>query len=209
MAFRINGDAVGFLAEAAKESGAHLVHFSTDYVFDGQNPAGYAEDDKVREPQTVYGESKLMGEQYLEEIQAPYYLIRTQWLFGARGKNFIETMLRLALEGKDIRVVNDQFGSPTSARDLAAKVREMIEGKLPSGTYHVTNSGTTSWYEFALEIFKQASLSPNVTAVGSEEFAAAATRPKYSTLRNTKLPPMRSWQDALRAYLVETGRIEK
>ncbi len=206
---RINATAVGYLARAAQANGALLVHFSTDYVFDGQRPEGYPEDYPVREPNTAYGRSKKKAEELLAELGSRYYLIRTQWLFGKSGKNFIETMLHLAAEGKDLRVVNDQFGSPTYARDLAQRVRQMIEEKRASGVYHVTNSGTCTWYEFAQEIFRQSGLRPVVAPVDSKEFAAPAKRPTYSMLINTKLPPLRSWQEALDAYLVETGRIDE
>lgn len=209
LAYNINGYAVGYLAAAAKEMGALLIHFSTDYVFDGENHLGYKEDFETKNPVTVYGKSKKLAEKLIADIGPRHFIIRTQWLFAAAGKNFIETMLRLAGEGQEIRVVNDQFGSPTHAQDLAMRVREMIEENRPSGVYHVTNTGTCSWYEFALEIFRQVQLQPVVRAVKSEEFAAAAKRPTYSMLVNTKLPPLRSWQEALRAYLVETGRIKE
>lgn len=209
LVYKINSYAVGYLASVAKGINALFIHFSTDYVFDGENHLGYKEDFAIKNPQTVYGKSKKLAEQMIEDVNPHYFIIRTQWLFGASGNNFIETMLRLAGEGKELKVVNDQFGSPTYAKDLAEKVREMIEGNLSSGIYHVTNSNTCNWYDFALEIFKLAGVNPTVKAVKSEEFAAAAKRPTYSMLINTKLPPLRSWQEALRAYLVETGRIKE
>jgi dTDP-4-dehydrorhamnose reductase len=206
--YKINGIAVGYLADTCKKIGARLIHFSTDYVFDGENFEGYAEDYADRNPNTVYGKSKKMAEEKIEGTNPEYYIVRTQWLFGASGKNFIETMLNLAGEGKDLKVVNDQFGSPTYAKDLAEKVKELIEENKPSGIYHVTNSETCNWYDFAVKIFELAGMSPNITSVSSSEFASAAKRPKYSMLINTKLPPLRSWEDALQAYLVETGRIK-
>lgn len=207
LVYKINAEAVGYLAEACKEIGAKIVHFSTDYVFDGNNIDGYAEDFPERNPTTIYGGSKKLAEEKLEQSGSEYYIVRTQWLFGSSGKNFIETMISLANEGKDIRVVNDQFGSPTFAKDLAERVRELIESDKSSGIYHITNSGTCNWYEFALKIFELANLSPNVSPVDSTEFASPAKRPKYSMLINTKLPLLRSWEDALKEYLVETGRI--
>lgn len=209
LVYKINGYAVGNLAQAAKDTDALFVHFSTDYVFDGENHLGYKENYSAKNPVTVYGKSKKLAEQLIEDIAPRYFVIRTQWLFGASGKNFIETMLRLAGEGQELKVVNDQFGSPTYAKDLAGRVREMMEENRPSGIYHVTNSGTASWYDFALEIFRQAGLSPVVRPVKSEEFAAAAKRPTYSMLINTKLPPLRSWQEGLKGYLIETGRIQR
>ena len=200
LAYGVNGYAVGFLAAICKEINALLIHFSTDYVFDGKNHLGYKEDHPY-EPLNMYGKSKALGQKLILDDGPSPYLIRSSWLFGKRGKNFVETMLRLANEGKDIKVVNDQFGSPTYAKDLAEKVKELIDSKKPSGIYHITNSESCSWYEFALEIFKLAKLKPNVKPVKSEEFPTPAKRPIYSMLINTKLPPMRKWQDALKDYL--------
>lgn len=209
LATRINGHAVGYLARAAKRTGCLLVHFSTDYVFDGENPAGYAEEESNKRPVTAYGRSKKLAEDLLAEIDPEHYLVRTQWLFGQSGKNFVETMLRLAGEGKDIRVVDDQFGSPTYARDLALTVRALVETRPARGNYHVTNSGVCNWFEFAEKIFEFCDLHPNLTAVKTSEFAAPAKRPTYSMLLNTKLSPLRPWPEALRAYLVETKRIKE
>jgi dTDP-4-dehydrorhamnose reductase len=209
LVYKINGYAVGYLAHAAKQVDALLVHFSTDYVFDGLNHLGYKEDHSLKNPVTVYGKSKKLAEQMIDDIAPRHFLIRTQWLFGSRGKNFIETMLRLAGEGKELKVVNDQFGSPTYAKDLAERVRQMVEEERPSGTYHVTSAGTCSWYDFTLLIFRLTGLKPEVRPVKSEEFAAPAKRPTYSMLINTKLPPLRSYEQALRAYLIETGRIKE
>lgn len=209
LVYKINSYAVGYLANAAKDLGALLVHFSTDYVFDGENHMGYKEDYAAKNPATVYGKSKKLAEKMIEDIKPRYFLIRTQWLFGVSGKNFIETMLRLAGEGKDLKVVDDQFGSPTYAKDLAERVREMIEENRESGTYHVTNSEVCDWYDFAVKIFELSDVHPSIKPVTSEEFAAPAKRPTYSMLINTKLPPLRPWQDALKAYLIETGRIRE
>lgn len=207
IAYKVNGYAVGYLSGVCKEINALLVHFSTDYVFDGQNKDGYAEDHHAAGALNEYGKSKLLGEKMISDVSPRYYLIRTAWLFGKSGKNFIETMLRLAAEGKDLKVVNDQIGSPTYAKDLAKKVRELIESKRPYGIYHITNSGVCSWYDFAKEIFDIAGLKPVINPVKSEEFRTPAKRPNFSVLLNTKLPKMRPWQEALRDYLIETGRI--
>jgi len=209
LAYKINGCAVGFLASVCKDINALFVHFSTDYVFDGENHLGYKEDYPTGKPLNVYGKSKAFGEKMIFDVEPRYYLIRTSWLFGKSGKNFIETMFRLAGEGKDIKVVNDQFGSPTYGKDLAEKVRELVESNKPYGIYHLTNSGSCSWYEFALEIFKKSGLKVNIKPVKSEEFSTLAKRPTYSMLINTKLPPLRPWQEALQDYLIETGRIKK
>ena len=206
--YKVNGCAVGFLSTICKEIDALLIHFSTDYVFDGENHLGYKEDHLVTKPITLYGRSKVLGEKLITDINPRHYLIRTSWLFGKNGKNFVETMIGLANEKRDIKVVNDQFGSPTYAKDLAYKVREMVNENKPSGIYHITNSNHCSWYEFALKIFEFAGLKPNVKPVKTEEFPTPAKRPIYSMLVNTKLSPMRSWEEALKDYLTETDRIK-
>ncbi len=208
LVYKINGCAVGFLSNVCKDIDALFVHFSTDYVFDGQDRNGYKEDRPAGGALNIYGMSKMLGEKMIADIGPRYYLIRTSWLFGKSGKNFIETMLRLASEKKDLRVVNDQFGSPTYAKDLAVKTRELVESGRPYGIYHITNSNQCSWYEFSLKIFELAKLEPVVTPVNSEEFPTPAKRPAYSVLINTKLPKMRSWEEALKEYLIETGRIK-
>ncbi|MCK4592600.1 dTDP-4-dehydrorhamnose reductase [Candidatus Parcubacteria bacterium] len=207
LVYKVNGCAVGFLSTICKEINALFIHFSTDYVFDGENHIGYKENHPYK-PINLYGRSKALGEKMILDIEPRYYIIRTSWLFGKYGKNFVETMLRIANEGKDLRIVNDQFGSPTYAKDIAKKVRELIESEKPYGIYHITNSESCNWYEFALKIFEFSGLDPNVQPVTSEEFPTPAKRPTYSMLVNTKLSPMRPWKEALKAYLVETGRIK-
>ena len=209
IAYRVNGYAVGYLSGVCKEINSLFIHFSTDYVFDGGNKDGYTEDHPAASPLNEYGKSKLLGEKMISDINPRHYLVRTSWLFGKSGKNFIETMLRLASEGKDLKVVNDQIGSPTYAKDLAEKVRELVESKKPYGIYHITNSGTCSWFEFAKKIFELAKLDPRIQPVGTDQFPAPARRPNYSILINTKLSKLRDWQDALKDYLVETGRISR
>ncbi len=200
LAYKVNSCAVGFLATACKETDALFIHFSTDYVFDGENHNGYKENHSYN-PINLYGKSKALGEKMILDISPRYYIIRTSWLFGKYGKNFIETMLRLARENKEIRVVNDQFGSPTYAKDLASEVRKLVESKNQSGIYHITNSGTCNWYEFAVKIFELSNLNPKIKPVKSEEFPTPAKRPTYSMLINTKLPSMRKWEEALKDYL--------
>lgn len=202
-ALAVNGEGVGLLALTAREIDAKLVQISTDYVFDGGKGAPYLEDDPVG-PLSVYGESKLAGE--LNAAMAPEFLIiRTQWLYGINGKNFVETMIRLAGEKSEISVVNDQIGSPTSTRDLAMAVRALIL-KGCNGMYHVANSGFCSWNEFAREIFRLENLPVTVTGMTTRELNRPANRPLYSTLDCTKLTQdtgfsPRSWQDALQEYL--------
>ena len=207
LAYKVNGCAVGFISTICKQINALLIHFSTDYVFDGESHNGYKENHSYK-PINIYGKSKALGEKMILDIEPRYYLIRTSWLFGKSGKNFVETMLKLALENKNIKVVNDQFGSPTYAKDLAREVRGLVESKNPYGIYHLTNSGFCSWYEFAVKIFEFSGLKPDIKPVKSEEFPTPAKRPTYSMLVNTKLPPMRAWEDALKDYLIETGRIK-
>ncbi len=208
IAYKVNGCAVGFLSTICKEIDALFIHFSTDYVFDGESHIGYKEDHSYN-PINMYGKSKALGEKMILDIEPRYYLIRTSWLFGKYGKNFVETMIRLAEEGKDLKIVNDQFGSPTYAKDLAEKVKELIGSKKSSGIYHITNSDYCNWYEFALKIFELSGLKPNVKSVTSEEFVTPAKKPTYSMLVNTKLSSMRPWEDALKEYLIETERIDK
>lgn len=205
--YKVNSCAVGFLATACEEIKALFVHFSTDYVFDGENHNGYKENHPYN-PINVYGKSKALGEKMILDISSKYYIIRTSWLFGKYGKNFIETMLNLAKERKDIKVVNDQFGGPTYAKDLAVEVKRLIESRNPYGIYHRTNSETCSWYDFAVKIFEFSNLNTKIKPVKSEEFPTPAKRPTYSALVNTKLPPMRKWEEALKDYLAETGRIK-
>jgi dTDP-4-dehydrorhamnose reductase len=191
LAFQVNGYGPGYIAEACARAGAALVHFSTDYVFDGSKKE-YIESD-IPNPINVYGDSKLLGEKKIVENMDDYRIVRISWLFGIHGKNFVETMIKLSGEMDTVKVVNDQFGKPTYTMDLANKVKEIIE--LDPGIYHITNDGICSWYEFASSIID------NVVPCTSEEFQRKAKRPKYSVLVNTKTEPMRHWREALTDYL--------
>jgi len=193
LAFQVNGYGPGYIAEACARVGAKLVHFSTDYVFDGSKKE-YVESD-IPNPINVYGHSKLLGEKKIIENMDDYRIVRISWLFGIHGKNFVETMLKLSGEMDTVKVVNDQFGKPTYTMDLANKIRETIE--LDPGIYHITNDGVCSWYEFASSIID------NLIPCTSEEFPRKAKRPKYSVLTNTKTEPMRHWREALKDYLQE------
>lgn len=204
-AFKINGGACGKLASACKNSGAILIHFSTDYVFDGECKGGYAENDKPN-PINVYGASKLEGENLIRKNCDKYYIIRTSWLFGEKGKNFVSTMLELGKTKKSLNVVGDQIGSPTYTSDLCeAVIKNFLsvgEGdRLPFGIYHLTNSGYLSWYDFAKKIFEFSGMDVEVNKVSSEEFVRPAKRPKCSILKNTKIANLRSWEDALKDFL--------
>ncbi|MBU3965157.1 NAD(P)-dependent oxidoreductase [Patescibacteria group bacterium] len=237
-ALLINGYALRFLSESALKIGAILVHYSTDYVFNGENSKGYKEDDEPN-PVSSYGQSKFVGEQMILLAEAnnyggcggcalsrgkcakaaskikpfKYYLIRTSWLYGHNGKNFVDTMISLGQSrglGTELKVVNDQFGKPTYTLDLAKKTREIIEKNLPFGAYHFTNETGKkgiSWYDFAREFFKIKKIKVKVKPVTTKEFYGAdktrlAKRPKYSMLVNTKLPRARDWKKALKDYLL-------
>ena len=207
----INGYAIGVLAKACREIDATFVHFSTDYVFPGTKRTGYNEEDPTK-PINAYGKSKELGEKLLIEemellstdfpVEGKYFLIRTSWLYGAHGKNFVDTMLQLGQKNNEVKVVNDQHGKPTYALDLAKQVKWLIDThEYPSGIYHVTNDGMTSWFEFAKEIFKLAKMNTDVVPCGSLDYVRPAKRPTYSPLNNNKLPALRGWKEALKEYI--------
>lgn len=211
MANEVNGYSVGVLAKACREIDATLVHFSTDYVFDGSRKGGFAEDD-FPNPLNAYGRSKLLGESLifdemdsldeLRPVEGKYFIIRTSWLFGQYGRNFVETMLDLGGFKKEIKVVNDQFGKPTYALDLAKQTKWLIKSQeYPTGVYHITNEDETSWYDFALEIFRLARLDVKVVSCATGDVPRPAKRPKYSSLINNQLPKLRSWKEALGDYM--------
>lgn len=213
-AFAVNATAVRDLARAAKEIGAVLVHFSTDYVFDGGQRTPYRESDPPR-PLSVYATSKLAGEYFVRATLPQHFVIRTCGLYGPAGRrskmgNFVETMLRLVRDGREIRVVGDQIVTPTSAGELAGKVRQLVETRA-YGLYHITNNGECSWYEFASAVFEVAGLRPRLQETTAAAFGAPATRPAYSVLDNANLrslglDDLRDWRDALTDYLAECAR---
>jgi len=202
-AFVVNETGVRNVAKVASEIKATVVHYSTDYVFPGTEEDGYQEGDRPGPPVNKYGESKLAGEVALREETGAFYLIRTAWLYGQGGNNFVNTMLKLAEDHKELTVVNDQHGSPTFARDLAAATRKLINDDYDHGVYHLTGDGVTTWFDFAQEIFRQAGLNVKVSPVTSDEYQRAAKRPEYSVLKNVEGPPMRRWQEALFEYISE------
>jgi dTDP-4-dehydrorhamnose reductase len=213
-AFAVNERGVRNLANAACRTGAALLHLSTDYVFDGTGEGAYAEDDPPN-PVSVYGKSKLAGEIALKQLLERHLIVRTAWLYGRRGKNFVATMLRIFRERGRVTVVDDQWGSPTCAPDLARAILDIVERRvIPYGIYHYTNEGRTNWYEFAAEIYRQARehglARPGVelVPVGSAEYPTRARRPRNSFLskekiRNTFGVAIRDWRDALRSYFDE------
>lgn len=204
IASQVNADAVYLLAVQAKNLNIPLMHISTDYVFDGKSKNGYDEDSQAFGPQSVYGKTKYLGEKLLKENLTEYYLIRTSWLYGQHGKNFVDTMLRLGREKDQLQVINDQFGKPTYTLDLAQQIKYIIDKKMPYGIYHVTNEtmlGGITWYEFACKIFELAGIDIQVKPCSADEYPRPAPRPAYSALINTKLPQIRSWDKALQEYL--------
>lgn len=202
-AMEINGEGVGYLAMVSRELNALLVQVSTDYVFDGGKGFPYQEDDAPH-PLSVYGESKLAGEMNAA-FNPEHLIVRTQWLYGAHGKNFVETMLRLGSEKSEIPVVDDQIGSPTWTVDLAKAILALIENGC-RGVYHAANADFCSWNGFAKAIFEEENLSVKVLSMTTEELNRPARRPLYSTLDCGKLETntglaLRPWRDALRSYL--------
>lgn len=198
----VNGYANGNLAEICKDIGCHLTYFSTDYVFDGTKENDYTEDDDTS-PLNVYGRSKLLGEQLIQQNTDKYYIIRTSWLFGMHGRNFVTTMLDLAKKGGEIKVVDDQIGKPTFSHDLAGAVFDMMHDTVPeSGIYHLVNEHKTSWYHFAKKIFDATNSSDvNLVRISSDSLDREAKRPHNCALANTKLPKLRTHQEALNDYL--------
>ncbi len=213
--FAVNAVGVGYLARACAEREAALLHLSTDYVFDGDKGSPYQETDTPR-PRTVYGTSKLAGELLVQQRCRRHFVVRTSGLYGVagasgKGGNFVNLMLRLADEGKPIRVVADQITTPTATADLAAKLAWLITTE-EYGTYHVTNGGSCSWFEFAAAIFELAGLRPDLSPTTTAAFAAKARRPAYSVLAHGHLQQLgaddlRPWRHALADYLRSIGRL--
>lgn len=204
---KINADGTRNIARVCKELDIRMMYISTDYVFDGTGERPWQPDDR-REPLNAYGQAKYEGELAIEELLSKYFIVRIAWVFGLNGSNFVKTMLRLGKERGAVSVVDDQIGSPTYTYDLAKLLVDMIQTE-KYGRYHATNEGLCSWYEFALEIFKQAGMPEvKVTPVDSGQFPSKAKRPNNSRISKDKLeekgfkrlPP---WQDALSRYLKE------
>jgi dTDP-4-dehydrorhamnose reductase len=205
-AFRINALGVQNLALACQPAAVPLLHVSTDFVFDGASDRPYTEFDPPR-PAGVYGRSKHAGECYLTGLLDRYYLCRTSWLFGTAGRNFVKTILRAAGENEVVRVVNDQEGSPTYSRDLAAKLIEIAQSGA-YGVYHVSNAGRCTWYEFTRQIFELAGIETPVEPITTEELSRPAPRPRYSVMRGLALQmqgmePLRDYREALRQFVLE------
>jgi len=200
-ALKVNATAVKYIAEAAKEIDATLVHYSTDYIFPGDRQKGYDEDDKPGPPVNRYGQTKLAAEQALQDVNPRFFILRTAWLYGPNGKNFVDTMLELATKRDELSVINDQFGSPTYTGDLAQATKEIVSGSYEPGIYHTVNSGIATWYEFAQKIFELASVKIKVSPIPSTDYPLPADRPKYSVLNNNRGPKFRPWNQALEDYI--------
>ncbi|RXZ81464.1 dTDP-4-dehydrorhamnose reductase [Paenibacillaceae bacterium] len=203
-AYRINAYGTRNVAVAGQKVGAKLVYLSTDYVFDGEGTHEYDEFHRVS-PINVYGKSKLAGEQFVSQFHSRYFIVRTSWVYGENGINFVKTMLKLASEGKPLQVVDDQIGCPTYSVDLAQSIAELIITE-KYGIYHISNSGSCSWYEFAQAIFEQAQITIELNPTSSGQIKRAAKRPAYSVFRHLALEangfhPMRTWRAALAEFI--------
>lgn len=229
LAKKINGLAPGYLAKAANKIGAILIHYSSDYVFNGEpeipEPTGCThhcsscslhqgfepeigfKEDALPDPVSKYGKTKLLGEKEVTKNTSKFYLIRLSKLFGKPAKSegakrsFFDIMLELGKKNKEVRVIDEETSCFTYAPDLAQKTKEILEAKKPFGIYHIVNGGACTWYEAVLELYKIAKLKTKVIPVDSSEFPRPAKRPYYSVLLNTKLNPMRSYKEALKEYL--------
>lgn len=202
-ALAVNGEGPRVLARACRDAGAWLVQISTDYVFSGDATSPYAENASP-DPRSAYGRTKLVGEQaVIEELPDAHYIVRTAWLYGHQGNNFVKTMLRLEKERDTIDVVDDQVGQPTYAADLATQIVALLDARPPAGIFHGTNSGSVSWHGFTQEIFRLIGADPErVIAVTSEQFVRPAPRPAYSVLGHQHweaagVPVMRDWREAI------------
>jgi dTDP-4-dehydrorhamnose reductase len=214
LAFTINAHLVECLADLCRRRKAQLVHISTDYVFGGNPNSDPLAESAPKSPINVYGASKAMGEDLALMTGADVVIVRVASLFGVagasgKGGNFVETMIRIGKEKGALRVIADQTMSPTSTADAAAAILDMLARGVRTGIWHVVNSGTATWHQFAAEIITRTGVEATVTPIGAAEFPTTARRPKYSALDNSKLQseitPMRPWQEALDAYLAAKG----
>ena len=206
-AFLVNADGAGHVARGCRSAAARLIHLSTDYVFDGTSHIPYTEE-STPHPLNVYGESKLQGEQSIQETGGNHLVLRTAWLYGKHGKNFVDTILRLASQQEELRVVDDQRGSPTFTRDLSRAIAQLLDKEV-KGILHITNSGSCSWFEFAKKIVETKRFPGRkirVVPISSRELNRPARRPSNSVLDCSRFQKvtgdkMRPWDEALRDYL--------
>jgi dTDP-4-dehydrorhamnose reductase len=202
-AYLVNGIGARNVAMACEEIRCPIVYLSSDYVFDGSKGRPYDEWDRTN-PINTYGLSKLLGEQFVSSLTSRYYIVRTSWLYGSHGKNFVDTIGKLLAEQDSIRVVNDQSGCPTFTDDLARTIRTLLGRGY--GIYHVTNSGVCTWYDFARAVARMKGSAKEIVPITSEEFGRPARRPAYSVLNNTMLrlegvAAPRDWEEALASYI--------
>jgi len=216
LCYKINRDAVRNLGVAAADNGANVIHVSTDYVFDGTNTRPYVETDPVS-PRSVYGKSKQEGEAALIEVCPASAIIRTAWLYSIFGNNFVKTMIKLGKERESLSVVADQTGTPTNAADLAKAIVRIIDyseanSRFESGIYHYSNEGVTTWYDFTVEIHKDAGITTcKVSPITTDQYPTRAVRPQYSVLDKTKIKntfgiDIPQWQDSLQVCIEELTR---
>lgn len=202
LAHKVNAIGSQNIAIACKQEGATLIHISTDFIFDGNSSQPYVETD-IPNPRSVYGNTKLIGEQFIQNEMSNYFILRTSWLYSEYGNNFMKTMLRLAQNLKELNVVSDQVGTPTYAKDLAEVIISIIEtNSIAYGLYHYSNEGIASWYDFAKEIFNLSDLKIKLGAIPTSSYPTPAERPKYSVLDKTKIKQnlkisIATWEDSL------------
>ncbi len=204
LAFKANAIGPRNLAIASEKIGAKLIHVSTDYVFRGDGSKPYVEWE-ICEPQSAYGSSKFLGEEYIKQFSTKYFIVRTAWLYGYYGNNFVKTMMKIARENGACRVVCDQRGNPTNAADLAHHLIKLLETE-EYGIYHGTGEGECSWYEFTKEIIALSGIEATVSPCTTEEYPTPAKRPAYSSLENMMFKvtvgnEFRTWQDALKTFI--------
>ena len=203
-AFKVNAQGVKNVAEACREAGSKIVHISTDYIFDGTKRAPYNEDDKTG-PLNVYGKSKLEGEIFIKNACKDFLIIRSEWLYGMSGRNFVKFIINESEKKTKLKIVNDQIGSPTNTKDLSAAIIALIKNGC-KGIYNASNNGECSWYEFACKIKEFKNIAVEILPITSNEFNRAARRPSYSVLNCNKLKAdtgfvFRNWDEALKEFL--------
>ncbi|CAN7722653.1 dTDP-4-dehydrorhamnose reductase [Paenibacillus sp. LjRoot153] len=207
-AFNVNSNGTRNLALAAEHIGAKFVYISTDYVFDGTTSGTYRETD-ITNPQSIYGKSKRAGEVHVQAISSKHFIVRTSWVYGLYGNNFVKTMLNLAKTRDKLKVVNDQYGSPTYTVDLALFLEKLIQTDR-YGIYHASNSGVCTWYDFACAIFEESGVNIKVDPCTTEEFPRPAPRPRNSAMEHAAIQAngfedLRPWRDGLQAFINELG----
>lgn len=205
-AYRVNAIGTRNVTIAAREAGVKLLYVSTDYVFDGIGTESYNEYDNTN-PQSVYGKSKRAGEVLVQSLADRYFIVRTSWVYGKYGNNFVKTMLKLASERDTVTVVEDQVGSPTYTYDLAKFLIQLVQTEF-YGIYHASNTGSCSWYEFAKAIFEESGIAIRTEPCSTEQFSRPAPRPAHSvmdhaSIRQNRLEDLRPWREALSAFLLE------